>query len=86
MFDVKVGGTDHKAFIKAKGELTIAAINKELSAPVRATYAFGQKIGHTAYEVKRAFRSALRSLNEYCMLATGKPCATEEEMEGSATP
>ena len=81
MFDVKVGGTDHKAFIKAKGELTIAAINKELSAPVRATYAFGQKIGHTAWEVTSAFKSALRSLNEYCLIATGKVCATEAEMQ-----
>ena len=86
MFNVTVKGTDHKDFVQAKKELTISAINKEMNAPVRATYAFGQKIGNTAYEVKRAFRTALRSLNEYCMLTTGKPVATEDEIEGSATP
>ena len=86
MFDVRVKGTDHKDFVQAKKELTVSAINKEMNAPIRATYAFGQKIGHTAYEVKRAFKTALRSLNEYCMLTTGKPVATEDEIEGSATP
>ena len=86
MFNVSVKGTDHKDFVQAKKELTISAINKEMNAPVRATYAFGQKIGHTQFEVKKAFRNALRSLNEYCMLATGKPCATEEEMNGTANP
>ena len=86
MFKPTVKGTDHKDFVQAKKLLIVEAANKELSAPVRATYAFGQKIGHTAYEVKRAFRTALRSLNDYCMLATGKPCATDEEIEGSAAP
>ena len=86
MFNVKVKGTEHSDFVQAKKELTVSAINKELNAPIRATYAFGQKIGNTAYEVKRAFKTALRSLNEYCMLTTGKPCATEEEIEGPAAP
>ena len=86
MFKPTVKGTKHEDFVQAKKLLIVEAANKELSAPVRATYAFGQKIGHTAYEVKRAFRTALRSLNDYCMLATGKPCATDEEIEGTATP
>ena len=80
MFNVTVKGTDHKDFVKAKKELTISAINKEMNAPARATYAFGQKIGETAWEVKKAFRNALRSLNDYCLLATGKSCASEEEL------
>ena len=82
MFNVTVKGTDHKDFVKAKKELTISAINKEMNAPARATYAFGQKIGETAWEVKKAFRNALRSLNDYCLLATGKSCASEEELNG----
>ena len=82
MFNVQVKGTDHKDFVKAKKELTISAINKEMNAPARATYAFGQKIGETAWEVKKAFRNALRSLNDYCLLATGKSCASEEELNG----
>ena len=86
MFKPTVKGTKHEDFVQAKKLLIVEAANKELTAPVRATYAFGQKIGHTAYEVKRAFRTALRSLNDYCMLATGKPCATDEEIEGSAAP
>ena len=86
MFKPTVKGTKHEDFVQAKKLLIVEAANKELTAPVRATYAFGQKIGHTAYEVKRAFRTALRSLNDYCMLATGKPCATDEEIEGTATP
>ena len=86
MFVTKIKGSKHEDFVKAKSELSIEACNKTLSAPVRATYAFGTKIGHTEYEVKRAFKNALRSLNEHCMLATGKPCATEEEMNGPATP
>ena len=86
MFKPTVKGTKHEDFVQAKKLLIVEAANKELSAPVRATYAFGQKIGHTAYEVKRAFRTALRSLNDYCMLATGKPCATDEEIEGSTSP
>ena len=86
MFNVSVKGTDHKDFVQAKKELTISAINKEMNAPVRATYAFGQKIGETAWEVKKAFRNALRSLNDYCMLATGKPCATDDEIEGTTSP
>ena len=86
MFKPTVKGTKHEDFVQAKKLLIVEAANKELTAPVRATYAFGQKIGHTAYEVKRAFRTALRSLNDYCMLATGKPCATDEEIEGSTGP
>ena len=86
MFKPNVKGTKHEDFVSAKKLLIVEAANKELSAPTRATYAFGQKIGHTAYEVKRAFRTALRSLNDYCMLATGKPCATDEEIEGSTSP
>ena len=86
MFKPTVKGTKHEDFVQAKKLLIVEAANKELTAPVRATYAFGQKIGHTAYEVKRAFRTALRSLNDYCMLATGKPCATDEEIEGSTSP
>ena len=86
MFKTSVKGSKHEDFVKAKSELSLEACNKELSAPQRATYAFGQKIGHTQYEVKRAFKTALRSLNDYCMLATGKPCATDEEIEGSTGP
>ena len=86
MFKPTVKGTKHEDFVQAKKLLIVEAANKELTAPVRATYAFGQKIGHTAYEVKRAFKTALRSLNDYCMLATGKPCATDEEIEGSTGP
>ena len=86
MFKPTVKGTKHEDFVQAKQSLIVEAANKELSAPVRATYAFGQKIGHTQYEVKKAFRNALRSLNEYCMLATGKPCASEEEMNGTTGP
>jgi len=80
MFITKVKGNTHKDFLTAKSALSIEACNKELSAPQRATYAFGQKIGHTQYEVKRAFKTALRSLNEHCILATGKPCVTEDEL------
>ena len=86
MFKPNVKGTKHEDFVSAKKLLIVEAANKELSAPTRATYAFGQKIGHTAYEVKRAFRTALRSLNDYCMLATGKPCATDEDIEGTTAP
>jgi len=86
MFKPTVKGTKHEDFVQAKQSLIVEAANKELSAPVRATYAFGQKIGHTQFEVKKAFRNALRSLNEYCMLATGKPCASEEEMNGTTGP
>jgi len=80
MFKPTVKGTKHEDFVQAKKLLIVEAANKELTAPVRATYAFGQKIGHTAYEVKRAFKTALRSLNEHCILATGKPCVTEDEL------
>ena len=86
MFKVTVKGTELSDFVQAKKELTISAINKELNAPARSTYAFGQKIGDTAWEVKKAFKNALRSLNDYCMLATGKPCATDDEIEGSTSP
>ena len=86
MFRTIVKGKKHKDFVEAKGELHLEACNKQMSAPQRATYAFGQKIGHTEYEVKRAFRTALRALNEHCLSVTGKPCATEDELNGTAGP
>jgi len=86
MFTTKVKGKKHEDFVNAKADLSIEACNKQLSAPTRATYAFGQKIGHTEYEVKKAFRNALRALNEHCLSLTGKPCATEEELNGATGP
>ena len=87
MFNVKVKGTELSDFVQAKKDLTISAINKEMNAPARSTYVFGQKVGETAWEVKKSFKNALRSLNDYCLLATGKPCASDEEIEGTtATP
>ena len=53
MFKPTVKGTKHEDFVSAKKLLIVEAANKELSAPVRATYAFGQKIGNTQYEVKK---------------------------------
>ena len=80
MFNTKVKGNKHADFVKAKLELSIEACNKELAAPQRAVYAFGQKIGHTQYEVKRAFKTALRALNEHCLSCTQKTCVTEDEL------
>ena len=71
----------HKDFTTAKAKLVSQAAVKSMNAQPRATYAFGQKIGHTAWEVTSAFKSALRSLNEFCLIATGKVCATEAEMQ-----
>ena len=86
MFKTNVKGNKHSDFVDAKNTLIVEAANKSMNAQPRATYAFGQRIGHTTYEVQRAFKSALRNLNDYCMLATGKPCATEEEIEGATSP
>ena len=81
MFDVTLPD-DPKAkdFQKAKAKLIGQAATLSMKAKAQATYAFGQRIGHTSFEVTRAFKQALRALNDYCLTATDEAIATEAQM------
>ena len=52
-----------------------------MNAQPKATYAFGQRIGNTSWEVQRAFKDALRSLNDFALIATGKGIADEKDLQ-----
>ena len=81
MFNVTLPDDPKLKDIKeAKAKLVSQACTKSMNAQPKATYAFGQRIGHTSYEVNRSFKQALRSLNEFCLIATGDPIATESEL------
>jgi hypothetical protein len=81
MFNVTLpDNPTHKDFEEAKAKLVSQAATKAMKAQPKATYAFGQKIGQTTWEVSRAFKQALRALNEFALIATGKEIATEQDM------
>ena len=81
MFDVTLpDDPKSKDFQKAKAMLIGKAATLSMKAKAQATYAFGQRIGHTSFEVTRAFKQALRSLNDYALIATGEAIATEAQM------
>ena len=81
MFNVTVpDNPTHKDFVEAKAKLVGQAATKAMNAQPKATYAFGQRIGNTSWEVQRAFKDALRPLNDFALIATGKPIASELDM------
>ena len=57
-------------------------LRKVAAAPAKDTYAFGQKVAESRYNVTRAFKDVLRQLNETCMAnCEGKTIAKESEMQ-----
>ena len=71
IFNIKVNGTSLKDFQSARDSLIMQGTEMLVGAPDKATYAFGQKIDSTRWEVEKAFKSALRNLDSMCSLATG---------------
>jgi len=69
MFIVKPTGTSVKDFQKCRNELIKQGTTMLIGAADRAKYAFGQKVGHTRWEVERAFKDALRNLDSLCTIA-----------------
>ena len=71
IFNVDPKGTSLKDFQACRDELIMQGTKMLVGAPDRTTYAFGQKVGHTRWELEKAFKSALRNLDNMCNLATG---------------
>ena len=67
-------------FRRAKSSLVVQFTEKSASAPSKDQYAFGQKIGESRWNIRKAFQEALRVLVDACALE----CPGEVLMDAKA--